>query len=72
MGGDAVANKGASGKVKVGDEPFSIPDAQDAADRAKAFCISRGLTSNDVKIVRADGKVKVVVKRDGAKIKVRS
>lgn len=56
--------------MKPGDEPFKIPDSEDAADRAKAFCMSRGLTPKDVKITRKDGFVRVVVIREGAKCKV--
>lgn len=56
--------------MKPGDEPFKIPDSDDAAERAKAFCKSRGLTPRDCKIVRRDGHVRVVITRDGAKIKV--
>ena len=43
--------------------PYWTPDTPDAPDKAKEFCRTRGLTPNDVKIVRKDGKVKVVVKR---------
>lgn len=56
--------------MKPGDEPFATPDAPDAVDRAKEFCKSRKLTADDVKIVRRDGMVRVVVKRDGATCRV--
>ena len=57
--------------MNVGFIPFRIPDGTDAAERAKDFCKTRGLTPNDVKIVRRNGEVMVEVKRDGAKIKIR-
>ena len=44
--------------------PFWISDGPDAAEQAKEFCRSRGLGSNYVKIVREDGAVKVVVKKE--------
>lgn len=44
--------------------PFWISDGPDAAEQAKEFCRTRGLGSSDVKIVREDGAVKVVVKRE--------
>ena len=53
-----------------GFEPYVTPDDDGAADRAKDFCKSRGLTPKDVKIVRRDGRVRVVVIRDGARCKV--
>jgi len=53
-----------------GDEPFRTPDDEGAAERAKAFCKSRGLTPKDVKIVRRDGYVRVIVIRRGAVCKV--
>ena len=56
--------------MKQGFIPFRTPDTPDAADRAKEFCRARGLTPNDVKIVRRGNEVMVEVKRDGAKIKV--
>ena len=56
--------------LKLGFEPFKTPDADDAADMAKEFCLTRGLTPKDVKIVRRDGYVRVVVIREGAKCKV--
>jgi len=56
--------------MNVGFEPFQTPDAEDAAEQAKSFCKSRGLTPRDCKIVRRDGRVMVVITRDGAKIKV--
>ncbi len=56
--------------MKVGFEPYRTTDNGGAADRAKEFCKSRGLTPKDVKIVRRDGFVRVVVIRDGAKCKV--
>lgn len=56
--------------MKPGFIPFRTPDADDAAERAKEFCKTRGLSPADVKIVRRNGEVMVEVKRDGAKIKV--
>lgn len=56
--------------LKPGDEPFRTQDAPDAADMAKDFCRTRELTPKDVKIVRRDGYVRVVVIREGAKCKV--
>lgn len=53
--------------MKEGDQPFWCPVSEpDAVDRAKEFCRSRKLTPDDVKIVKRDGHVRVVVKRDGA------
>jgi len=43
--------------------PYRTPDEPDAATLAKEFCRTRGLTPDDVKIVRRDGEVMVVVKR---------
>lgn len=55
--------------MKPGFEPFRTPDTPDAADQAKAFCVSRGLTPDMVKIVRSGGYVRVIVKKE-CKIKV--
>lgn len=44
--------------------PWQTPDAPDAVDRAKEFCNTRGLTNRDVKLVRRDGMVCVVVIRE--------
>jgi hypothetical protein len=38
--------------MKPGEVIFWIPDALDAGDRARAFCKSRGLSGEDVRIVR--------------------
>jgi hypothetical protein len=46
----------------AGDVPFKTPDGPDAANEAREFCRSRGLTSEQVKIVRRGGVVEVVVK----------
>ena len=42
--------------------PFRTDDGPNAADEARSFCKSRGLTSEQVKIVRRDGAVEVEVK----------
>lgn len=55
--------------MQVGDEPYKTPDDADAAERAKAFCGSRGLTPKDAKIVRRAGFVRVIITRNGVKIK---
>ena len=39
--------------MKPGDVIYWTDDAPDAPDKARAFCKSRGLTSDQVKIVRA-------------------
>ena len=56
--------------MQVGFEPYKIPDDDTAAERAKEFCKVRKLTPKDVKIVRRDGFVRVVVIRRGARIAV--
>ena len=56
--------------MKSGFIPFRTPDTPDAADQAKEYCKSRGLTAADVQICRRDRCVLVEVKRDGATIKV--
>lgn len=61
--------RGEVGVMKPDFIPWRTPDAGDAADRAKEFCRTRGLTPADVKIVRRDGEVMVVVKRE-CKIRV--
>lgn len=55
--------------MQPGFEPYVTPDDDKAADRAKEFCKTRGLTPNDVKIVRRDGHVRIVVKKE-CKIRV--
>lgn len=50
--------------MQPGFEPYVTPDDDKAADRAKEFCKTRGLTPNDVKIVRRDGHVRIVVKKE--------
>ena len=39
--------------MKPGDVLYWIEDAPDAPDKARAFCRSRGVTSEEVKIVRS-------------------
>lgn len=51
--------------MRQGDIPFRTIDDAGAVDRAKAFCASRKLTPDDVKLTRKDGWVMVVVKRNG-------
>jgi hypothetical protein len=48
--------------MNAGDVPFKTPDGPDAPAEAREFCRSRGLTSDQVKIVRRNGVVEVVVK----------
>jgi len=48
--------------VKPGFIPFSIPDTDEAGDMAREFCQSRGLTSDNAKIVRRGGKIEVEIK----------
>jgi len=55
--------------MKPGFIPWRTPDAPDAADRAKEFCSTRGLTPSEVKIVRRDGEVMVVIIK-GCKLRV--
>lgn len=43
--------------------PYRTPDDDTAAERAKDFCRTRGLTPADVKIVRRGDEVIVEVKR---------
>jgi hypothetical protein len=50
--------------VKPGSVPFSIDDSATAAEQARAFCVSRGLSVADVKIVRRDGKIEVEARRE--------
>lgn len=66
MGGDAVTHEGLACQMKPGDIPFKTPDVPEAADMAKDFCRTRGLTPADVKICRRNGEVMVEVKRYGA------
>jgi ribosomal protein L36 len=56
--------------VNPGDIPYKTPDDETAIDRAKHFCRSSSLTPNDVKIVKRDGFVMVVVKRAGVTIRL--
>lgn len=57
--------------MNKGFEPFLTPFSDDAASQAIEFCKTRGLTNNDVKIVKGkDGFVRVVVVRDNVKIKI--
>lgn len=53
--------------MKPGFEPYRTPDDSGAVDRAKEFCGTRNLTPKDVKIVRKDGYVRVIVIREGCK-----
>ena len=50
--------------MQPGTVPFWVSDSEDAIDRAKDYCRTRGLTPADVKIVKRDGAVMVVVKRE--------
>lgn len=50
--------------MQPGFEPYITPDDDGAVDRAKAFCKSRGLTPDVVKISRKDGMVRIVVKKE--------
>lgn len=49
--------------MKPGFVPFWTDDTPTAPDEARAFCKSRGLTPDQVKIVRRDGAVMVEVKK---------
>ena len=60
MGAQTGADQGVK-MMPVGFIPWRTPDAPDAADRAKEFCRTRGLTANDVKLRRVDGEVIVEV-----------
>ena len=42
--------------------PFFTDDGPDAADQARDFCKTRGLTSDQVKIVGRNGRVEIEVK----------
>ena len=56
--------------IKEGDVLFWTPDAPDAADKARAFTRSRGLTADDVKLVKRthEGRAMVmVIARDGCR-----
>ena len=50
--------------MKRGFEPYITPDDDGAVDRAKSFCKTRELTPEMVKIVRRDGHVRIVVKKE--------
>ena len=42
--------------------PYRTDDGPNAADDAREFCKTRGLSSDQVKIVRRNGRVEVEVK----------
>ena len=48
--------------MKPGFVPFRTDDGPTAADEAREFCQTRGLTSDQVKIVRRNGNVEIEVK----------
>jgi hypothetical protein len=50
--------------MKVGFVPFWTEDGPNAATEARDFCKPRGLTSDQVKIVRRNGRVEIEVKRE--------
>ena len=50
--------------MKVGFIPFWTDDGPNAAADALEFCQQRGLTSDQVKIVRRNGRVEIEVKRE--------
>ena len=50
--------------MKVGFVPFSTDDGPNAPGEAREFCQTRGLTSDQVKIVRRNGRVEIEVKRE--------
>ena len=50
--------------MKVGFVPFWTEDGPNAATEARDFCKARGLTSDQVKIVRRNGRVEIEVKRE--------
>ena len=50
--------------MKVGFVPFSTDDGPNAPTEAREFCQTRGLTSDQVKIVRRNGRVEIEVKRE--------
>jgi hypothetical protein len=50
--------------MKVGFIPFRTDDGPNAATEAREFCKTRGLTSDQVKIVRRNGRVEIEVKRE--------
>ena len=48
--------------MKPGFIPFWTDDGPNAATEAREFCQTRGLTSDQVKIVRRNGRVEIEVK----------
>jgi hypothetical protein len=48
---------------------FHTPDSETAGDEARAFCKSRALTADDVRIIRRAGMIQVETKRP-CKVKV--
>jgi hypothetical protein len=50
--------------MKVGFVPFWTDDGPNAATEARDFCKTRGLTSDQVKIVRRNGRVEIEVKKE--------
>ena len=49
--------------MKPGFVPFRTDDGPNAATEAREFCRTRGLTSDQVKIVRRNGRVEIEVKK---------
>ena len=49
--------------MKPGFVPFKTDDGPNAAGEARDFCQTRGLTSDQVKIVRRNGRVEIEVKK---------
>lgn len=56
--------------MKPNEIPYQTPFNETAIDRAKDFCKTRKLTPNDVKLVKSDGDVMVIVKQHGVKLYV--
>ena len=48
--------------MKPGFVPFSTDDGPNAATEAREFCQTRGLTSDQVKILKRNGNVEIEVK----------
>ena len=60
--------------IPVGTVIYWTEDAPDAPDKARAFCRSRGLTAEDVRLIKrmhGDRKMVMVEVRRSCKLKVR-
>ena len=55
--------------MQPGTIPYFITDGDDAIDRAKEFCRTRGLTPEFARIVKRNGAVMVEIKK-ACKLKV--